>query len=127
MSFYTNLVVKKQQVLDFIEPYVQTETIGTDSDENAFQMCKLGSFEFACEEYIFGTEEHQYNSTMRSKRAKEFPVVVAKVIDKYGADTRYRLVPIGNFPNEDVDLIQRSIDYTFDRQRAMSHYFPTHC
>jgi len=127
MSFYTSLVVKKQQVLDFIEPYVQTETIGTDSEENAFTMCKLGSFEFDCEEYIFGTEEHQYMSTMRSNRAKEFPVVVAKVISSFGKTDRYKMVPLGNFANEDVDLIQRNIDYTFESQRVMSKYFSSHC
>ena len=126
MSFYTNLVVKKQQVLDFIEPYVQTEPVGIDSDPHAFDLCKLGSFEIDCDEYIFGTEEHQYNSVMRSKR-EEFPIVVAKVINKFGKDTKYVMVPIGNFPNEDVELIQRSIDYTFARQRAMRHYFATRC
>ncbi len=128
MSNHQGIAVSKQQVLDLLEPHVPLERIDTDYD-TTFNMFKFGSFEIDCDRYVFGTEEHQYHATMRShsKRSEVFPVVIAKVNEPFGKDPSYKMVPAGTFTDQELELIEEMIHYTFSVQFAASHYYQTRC
>ena len=128
MKHHDGLTVRKQDVLELLEPHITVETIGTAFDTNAFNMYKMGHFEYDCEEYIFGTEEHQYKSSMRrrSNPNGSLPIVIAKVQGDF-KKPHYLMVPTGTFSQQDLSIIQENIDYTFACQKTAIHYCPTRC
>ena len=115
-----NLFLKKQLVLDVCEPHLRE--VEVQSRNNKFNLFRFGSLELGDEEYIFGTEEKQYESTYSDQTKKRFPVVIAR---KRAFD--YELTPFGSFTSDEQEMISDTISYTLEVQQTMSHYMLARC
>ncbi|MBR6252454.1 MAG: hypothetical protein IKR04_01220 [Clostridia bacterium] len=119
-DFPANLVLRKQLVVDVCEPFLRV--VEVKCRNNVFKVFKFGSFEFDSDEYIYGTEESEYNSSFSDATKKVLPVVLAR-----REKDSYVLSPIGSFRQKDLDMINDNITYTLESQSTMSHYMVARC
>ncbi len=115
-----SLNLKKDLVVNVCEPYIKT--VEVKCHNNKFKLCRFGRLEVDDTEYVFGTEENQYNSAFSDSTQKVFPVVIAK---KRFSD--YELVPFDNFRECEQDMIRDAINYTLESQQTMTHYMLSRC
>ena len=119
-DFPANLVLRKQLVVDVCEPFLRV--VEVKCRNNMFRVFKFGSFEYDSDEYIYGTEESEYNNSFSDATKKVFPVVLAKR-NKDG----YVLSPLGSFKQKELEIINDNITYTLESQQTMRHYMSARC
>ena len=119
-EFPANLVLRKQLVVDVCEPFLRVVEVKCKS--NMFNIFKFGSFEYDSDEYIYGTEQSEYESSFADATKKVFPVVLARR-EKGG----YVLSPLGSFSPKELEMINDNITYTLESQQTMRHYAVARC
>ncbi len=119
MDNFGNLFLKKQLVLSVCEPHIKK--LEVKCQNNRFNIFRFGSLEFGDEEYIFGTEESQYEAAY-CDNSQRLPIVIAR---KRYSD--YVLTPLGNFSSDEQDMLRDTISYTLEVQQTMSRYMLARC
>jgi len=120
MDNFCNLFLKKQLVLDVCEPHIKKMEVNCHN--NKFSIFKFGSLELGDEEYIFGTEQSQYEAAYSDSSTQRLPIIIAK---KRFSD--YVLTPLDNFSSDEQDMLRDAISYTLEVQQAMSRYMLARC
>ena len=114
------LFLKKQLVIAVCEPDIPIVQVTCQNQE--FSMFQFGMFEFDNGEYVFGTEENQYNSTFHSKKEDRFPVIIVKKTKGKNV-----LTPWGSFSPHDQEVICDTIRYSLEVRQTAAHYQLSHC
>lgn len=115
-----NLVLKKQLILEVCEPFMRTVPVKCRNHQ--FNVFKFGTFEYNDQEYLFGTEEAEYNSSFSDNTKKVLPVVFAR-----REKNNFVLSPMGSFRQDELEMINESITYALESQQTLSHYLVARC
>ena len=120
-SLVREIFLKKQLIIDACEPYIETKPVNLHR-KKSFNMCCFGKFELGDSEFIFGSEENNYNAIFNDQKATQVPIVFAKVKKGKKGKPLYELAPKGDFTESDIEIIEECINHTLEGQRVISHY-----
>ncbi len=120
-DFVRELFLKKQLIIDACEPYIDTRPIYLHKKES-FNMCCFGRFELGEKEFIYGSEENNYNAIFNDQKATQVPIVFAMKKKGQKGTTFYELAPQGDFSQDELNIIGKCIEHTLEGQVVAKHY-----